>query len=220
MGDHLLSQFIFPERLERLKNVAAQRTNNLTLVLDRVHHEHNISAVIRSADAFGIQQIHIIGSGGAFTSGIAMGAERWVEIKVHTDAKEAVADLKKSGFELVVTTSKKEGQELSVPVLSVYDVPFEKKLALIFGNELSGVADLFLTEAHYAAYIPMYGFVESLNVSVAAAIFLFCSTLSDISKKRRPETINSKEQEILVENWLKEDVRGSEFILKREREKK
>ena len=211
MSDEILSKFLLPKRLEKLDSVLDNMTNNLTIVLDRIKNYHNISAVIRTADAFGINQIHLVGGNFEYTSGISLGAEKWLEIKKHESATTAIKELKTQGFKTVVLQP--ESFKAKKPI-AVNELPFEEKLALVFGNEKNGVAEEYKNSADIFAFIPMYGFVESLNISVACAITVFCSTITKEKPERRVELISEDEKNTLKSKWLKQDVRNSDIILK------
>ena len=213
--DHPLSDFVSESRNERLKNVARERTNNLTVVLDKVRNYHNISAVLRSADAFGLSTVYLIGKEFQYSRTISKGSEKWMRIIRHPNAESAYAELKKEGFKFVVLqaeeiNSKKEG----LKQLPVYDLPFDEKLALVFGNENLGVSDTFMNGASFGAHIPMFGFVESFNISVACAITLYSSLLGKCEGRRIPQTLNQDEQSELMDTWLRKDVKDAENILK------
>ena len=211
MSEDILEKFLLPKRLEKLDSVLEKRTNNLTIVLDRIKNYHNISAVIRTADAFGINEIHLVGGNFEYTSGISLGAEKWLEIKKHNSATQAIKKLKSDGYKTVVLQP--ESFKAKKPI-AVNELPFEEKLALVFGNEKHGVADEYKDSADIFAFIPMYGFVESLNISVACAITVFCSTMPKAKTERRLETISEAKKTEIKSNWLKQDVRNSDIILK------
>ncbi len=210
-----LREFVFPERLARFQSVAASRSRTLTFVFDELQHPHNISAVIRSADAFGLAELHFIGSHFAQNKGVTIGADKWVKIIRHRTPGEAVAQLREANYRIVILEPPSSTREIATPQLSVLELPFEERLALVFGNEVRGLSDTFRLAASYSAYIPMLGFVESLNVSVATAICMFCSTFARTTLNRRIETLSSEEQRVLVEEWLRADVPGAEEILRR-----
>lgn len=219
----ILGQFIRNERLEKLRQVASNRTAALTLVFDRVHHAHNISAVIRSADAFGVRDIHFVGERLDRNTGITLGAEKWVRIHTHASAEEAVRKLQDQQYRLVVTAApasspnnaESAGQRESIPI---HALPFSERLAIIFGNELGGVNETFQRAASYLTHIPMLGFVESFNVSVAAAICMFCSTINVADGQRQVTTLSEQEQSELLGVWLRADIKGADDILARHRE--
>lgn len=219
MSDHnehqLLKQFLLPEREERLREVASRRTRALTVVLDNAHKDHNISAVIRSVDAFGLQEIHLVGREFSYNRSVSQGAERWVDLVRHASPEEAIFALKERGFTIAVLHPEplnKAGHFLeSVPVLRL---PFDQPLALVFGSEKEGLSAAFKAAADLAAYIPMFGFVESFNVSVAVAITLFCSTVGGGKPARIPAVIAEAERDALVTRWVKSDVRNADLILR------
>lgn len=206
--EHPLEQFLVEKRRQRLEEVLEQRTRSLTLVLDRVHNSHNISAVIRSADAFGIQTVHYLGETLDMSSGIALGAERWVDIVKHRSAADLLQNLRAGGYSMAIMApaGKDAGRALRVPV---NELPFDTRLALVFGNERDGVLPEISEAASYCAYIPMLGFVESLNISVAAAITLYCSTLGP------RECLTSKEKAEVKNRWLHGEVRQAAKVMER-----
>ena len=210
---HPLDQFIVPDRKERLEQVLAHRSNNLTIVLDQVQNYHNISAVIRSADAFGISTVHLIGDSFEYSKTISLGAENWVVLNRFMDSKTAAEQLHADGYRLVVLRPKKESDS-SEDNLPIYSLPFDQKLALVFGNERSGVSPELTAAADIAAHIPMFGFVESLNVSVACAIALFCSSIDGATGNRPLQLISDDERNHLRDRWFKKSVRKSDAILR------
>jgi tRNA(Leu) C34 or U34 (ribose-2'-O)-methylase TrmL len=159
--------------------------------------------------------IHLIGNSFDFSSSISLGAERWVKLTPHKNAENAISNLKENEYSIVVLQPK----DFKLPAgsekaFSVSQLPFEKKLALIFGNETDGVDPLFVQAADYFAYIPMFGFVESLNISVACAVTLFCSTIAESKPIQRSAPIADKQKSALRENWLRRNVRNSDIILR------
>ncbi|MFN8391836.1 MAG: RNA methyltransferase [Bdellovibrionota bacterium] len=212
----LLEQFMLPSRIARIDQVAAARTNMLTVVLDGVQNHHNVSAVIRSADAFGIQSVHLIGEQFDYSRGITLGTERWMDLRRHATAQAALSALSSEGYTFVVTAPEDDQRTGSTGAVSVpiYALPFQEKLALVFGNENRGVSSELFDAARYHAFIPMVGFVESLNISVACAISLFCSMIAVSGGDRRVATVSADEQRTLRERWLKTGVRNSDAILR------
>lgn len=167
-----LSTFITPERLEVFDRILKQRTRYLTVVLEDIYQPQNASAVIRTADCFGIQDLYVIENNNLFTidKEVALGASKWVDIRRFNtkgnSTRRAIAYLRKKGYR-IVATSPHEGDVN----LEDYDLT-KGKTALFFGTELSGISDLVRSEADEFLKIPMYGFTESLNISVSAGIIL------------------------------------------------
>jgi len=213
--DTILKQFVLDERAARLDSVLVQRSRSLTIVLDRVQNYHNISAVIRSADAFGIADIHLVGEVFEYSRRIALGTERWVELVPHRTPEEALTALRAAGYSLVVLQPENHAAQKNLPPsIPVTALPFEQRLALTFGNERDGVSPVLAEAAEIHAFIPMKGFVESLNISVACAICLFCSTISGAHPEQRTTPLSADEQQQLRGRWLKQSVPHAEAILR------
>ncbi len=162
-----LEGMITPERKERFLKILSKRTRYLTVALEDVYQMHNASAVIRSCDAFGIQDAHLIEGrfGKRLDKKIAMGAQQWVDIRRHQSSRACMEGLRSKGYRIIATVPREQAEPLSQFVL---DAP----TALFFGTEKEGLSPEVLAGADGAVYIPMLGFTESLNVSVAAAILL------------------------------------------------
>ena len=159
-----LSRVVTPARLARLEEVVDGRTDDLAVVLDRLADPHNSSAVRRSADAFGVQNVHaVVGEHGFRASrGVAKGTERWLDVTRWETAEACARRLKADGYAIYVAAM---GGAKTPETLR--EVP---RLAVVFGNEHRGVSAEMRALADGSFSIPMRGFVESLNVSVAAAI--------------------------------------------------
>lgn len=215
-GEALLERFLLPSRVQRLETALSARTSSLTVVIDRVHNAHNVSAVMRSADAFGLTGIHLVGDNFDFSRGISLGTERWLRIETHENASSAIESLRNAGFTLVITAPEHDpragGDEQ--PAVPVYALPFERKLALVFGNEKRGVSPEFVEAAEIRTFIPMYGFVESFNISVACAIALFCSRVRIAEAAPAVPLLDEKEKDELRREWLRKTVRRADAILR------
>lgn len=155
---------------ELFDQVAAQRTRYLTVLLEEIYQEHNASAVLRSCDCFGIQELHVIESKNQYKvqRDIARGAGRWVDLYNYNEGStpllDAVTKLKSKGYKIAALTPDAE--------LSIFDVPLDQPLALSFGTEWEGISDEIREIADYKVSIPMVGFTESFNVSVSVALTL------------------------------------------------
>lgn len=213
---HPLEQFVEPNRLARIDRVLGGRTDQFAVVLDGVHNDHNISAVVRSMEAFGVQQLYLVKSLVALSKGIALGTDRWISIAQHDTAGSAVTALRKSGFRLVVAEPERPADSGTAPVPqhAVQSLPYDEKLAFIFGNEKSGVSAELQEAADLSAYIPMWGFVESLNVSVACALVLYSCRIMTTGALRPVTLISGSKREALREEWLEKATTNGPAILR------
>jgi tRNA (guanosine-2'-O-)-methyltransferase len=162
--------FMTPERKERLLSVLSKRQNDITVVLENVFDPHNISAVMRTCDAVGIQDVFILNTKiprhkkwGAKSSS---SAAKWLTVHQYTDAKECFTELRKR-YSKIHTT------HLSSDAVSLHDINFKQSIALVFGNEHSGVSDEIRTMADGNFIIPQVGIIKSLNISVACAVTVY-----------------------------------------------
>ena len=159
-----------PERTERLNNVLAKRQPGLTVVLENVSDPHNISAVMRTCDAVGIQDIYIlntkIGLHEMWSAKASSSAAKWLTVHQFDNAKECFAELRQH-FSKIYTT------HLSSDAVDMYNLDFTESIALVFGNEHSGVSEEIIALADGNFIIPQVGIIKSLNISVACAVTLY-----------------------------------------------
>lgn len=196
-----LLPLVSEERLRRIDSVLDGRTRDVIPVLERLSDPHNTAAVLRSSDAFGIQEVHVIDDAARFVAStrVAKGTERWLDIVRESDTLECIKKLKSRGYGVYYATM--DG-ELTPEALSA--IP---KLALVFGNEHAGVSPEIRAHADGGYRIPMRGFVESLNVSVAAAI-----TLHSAMHGRTPH-LSEQDREALRARFLMVSVDHAETIV-------
>ncbi len=157
------------QRKSRIRSVLARRQKDLTLIINNVHDPHNVSAILRSCDAFGIPLVHLLYTCNVFPAlgkKSSASAKKWVERKRHLSVSALAGDISLQGFKMVRTGFSSE----AVPV---YDWDFTVPTAVILGNEHSGVEEGLKSVVKNEIYIPMHGMVQSLNVSVAAAVILY-----------------------------------------------
>jgi tRNA (guanosine-2'-O-)-methyltransferase len=155
-----------PRRCARLLEVTEARVGSVTLLMDMPRDPHNGAAVVRSADAFGVPEVNVVVRDGQFQVGhrVAQGTERWVDVVAHATPDAAVASLKTRGFRLIATHP--EGRLVPEELRGV------ERLCLVLGNEHDGISEALQRSVDDSVRIPMRGFVESLNLSVAAAVLL------------------------------------------------
>lgn len=159
-----------PERTERLTNVLSKRQPGLTIVLENVSDPHNISAVMRTCDAVGVQDVYIlntkIGLHEMWSAKASSSAAKWLTVHQFTNAIECFAELRKN-FSKIYTT------HLSTGAIDLYDINLTETVALVFGNEHSGVSEEIIDLADGNFIIPQVGIIKSLNISVACAVSLY-----------------------------------------------
>jgi tRNA (guanosine-2'-O-)-methyltransferase len=167
----ILEPFVTDARRARLHDVIGRRLASVTVVLDRPYDPHNGAAVLRSCEAFAVQRLHVVERKGtplAVARSVARGAEKWVDVTCHDSASSAVAWARAAAVPLVATHPDGE--------LEPEDLAHIPRLALVLGNEREGIDEDLAAACAARVRVPMTGFVESLNVSVTAAILLYSAT--------------------------------------------
>jgi tRNA (guanosine-2'-O-)-methyltransferase len=185
-----LEPFVSEARKARLLAVIAERLSSVTVLMDAPHDPHNGAAVLRSCDAFGIQELHVVPRSEPFaiSNTVTRGSEKWVDFLVHGSVADAVASLRGRGFELVA--SHPQGGLLPSDLAKL------PKVALVLGNERDGIRDELERAATRTVRVPMRGFVESLNMSVSASILLAGAT------EGRPGDLNDEQRTLLYARGL------------------
>ena len=208
-----LKEFVSINRFNLFQEKADLRTNYITVVLEDIFQSRNISASIRSADCFGIQNIHIIENYNSFNhdSEVSLGSEKWVSLNRYNNSKEnsiSVCNmLKSNGYQIIATTPHNTD-------CSLYELDISKKIALVFGSEINGCSQDILKIADKKMNIPMYGFSESFNISVSVSL-----CLQHLTYLMRKNNINwqleNKMKNQLILNWLGNSIKYSEKIEKK-----
>lgn len=206
-----LSQFLTEERLHLFHEKLKERSNRITLVLEDVFQSRNISAAMRSADCFGIQNIHIIENKNNFVKdkSVSLGAGKWINIKQYNTEENntinCLKKLKKEGYQIIATSP--HNTNISLDEIDVKN----NKIAIILGTELTGLSEKALSFADKRMKINMYGFTESLNISVSAAI-----CCQSISSKMRKETtgweVTEEEKTDILLNWIRNSIKSGKQI--------
>ena len=207
-----LHSFMMEERIARFEEMLRERTRHLTIVMDKVVDPHNISAVLRSAECFGIQDVHLLETDRPFKSArkIQRGSVQWVDLFKYAPGEEnllqCIKQLKQKGYKIVATSPHTRQQ-------SVADLDISKPIALILGQERDGVSELMKEHADEFVVIPMQGFTESLNISVAASIMIY-----ELNKRLRESNINyhlsDEEKYDLMVKWTYNSLENAEGILR------
>ncbi len=209
-----LSEYITPERFSLFNKIVEHRTRYITVVLEDIFQSQNASAVLRSCDCFGIQDVHIIENRNRFQldTEVSLGSSKWLSLNKYNreenNSLEAIKILKKQGYKIVATTPHTNDQKLPN-----FDIT-SGKTALVFGSELPGVSDTILNEADEFLKIPMFGFTESFNISVSAAIILHHLTDKLHSSDVNWELTDEEKTEIKTQ-WIRNTLKKSELIEKR-----
>lgn len=204
-----LESLLTPRRRERFEQVLNWRTRWLTVVLTDLYQQHNISAVLRSCDAFGVQDVHVIEDENAFetNSRIARGSERWLTLHRHRGAvpiQDCLRDLRRQGYVIAATVPGENHR-------SIEELPVTQPVALLFGTEKEGLPPEVLAQADALVRLPMFGFVESFNVSVAAALSLQLLTRT-LHASSVPWHLTKLERERLRLDWSRQSLPGAEAI--------
>jgi len=208
---HYLSEFATSERLKRFNEVLANRTRYITVVLEELYQQHNASAVLRTCDCFGIQDVHVIEGKNSFNvnDSIAMGASKWLSIRKYKMSEvrlaDAISELKQKNYRVIATVPDSE----AVP-LDKFDLS-RGKVALLFGTELNGLSGESKSYADEFLYIPMAGFTESFNISVSVGIILHFLT-QQLHTSKLDWQLHEDEKDELILNWLRESVKSSELL--------
>ena len=204
-----LEGFLTDSRKERFLKVLESRTNHFTIAMEDVYQLHNTSAVMRSCEVFGIQELNVVEQkfGKRIDTEIAMGAQKWVDINRYNSMQNCIDAIKNKGYQIIATTPHNNSCMLS-------DFDITKPSAIFFGTEKEGLSQEVLDQADGYLKIPMVGFTESLNISVSAAIII-----QDITSRLRQSNINWKlsEEEILIKRlaWTKNSIKDIQRIEER-----
>ncbi len=208
--DHLL-QFVSDRRRETMDRVLSQRTRHITLVLEDIFQSQNASAVVRTCECLGIQNLHVIEQSSSYSVNkkVLKGSNKWIDIikykgKEQNNTASCFAKLKESGYKILVTDPSPDG-------ISINEVPVDQKVALVMGNELEGISDYAVKNADQKVNIPMFGFTESFNISVSAAICL-TTLLNKLRSSSVHWQLSSDEVADLRLQWLRKSVRRSDLI--------
>ncbi len=201
-----LENILTDNRKEKFIKVLKDRTKHFTIAVEDVFQMHNASAVMRSCEVFGIQELHVIEEryGKRIDKEIAMGAQKWVDISTYDSVTNCIDTLKGKGYQIIATTPHENDCQLE-------DFDISKPSALFFGTERDGLSDEILRRADGFLKIPMVGFTESLNISVSAAIII-----QNLTNRLRNSDVDWKltEEEIVEKrlDWAKKSIKDIKRI--------
>lgn len=204
----LLAGFLTEHRRELFERIAAERTRHITLVLEDIYQPHNASAVVRTAELLGVQDLHIIENRNSYKVNpeVTLGSSKWTDMHRYRErgADNSLAcarHLKARGYALVAT----------VPGAGAFtpdDIPLDRPLAFCFGTELTGLTPALCHAADLRLRIPMHGFTESYNISVAAAIVLY-TVMQRLRCSDVPWRLSSGETDAMKLAWARRSVRSA-----------
>lgn len=208
-----LSNFVTEERFQKFQVNLKNRTRHLTVVIEDIYQAHNTSAVLRTCDCLGIQDVHVIEALNQcyINDEIALGASKWLNVYQYNENDNNILNcynkLKQKGYKILATMPHKND-------CLITELSLEQPIALVFGTEKDGLSASAIQQADAYVKIPMYGFTESYNISVSAAISLF-----HLSEKLRKSSIawqlQDDEQAEIMLQWLKISIRDSEKIIEK-----
>ena len=208
--DHFL-KCITDERKALFEELIQKRTTYLTVVLENIYQPLNASAVLRSCDCFGIQDVHVIENYNEFKPDreVAMGASNWLTVnrydKNENNTLDCIQSLKNKGYRIVATSPHNSQTDLINFDLS------KGKTALFFGTEVEGLSDVVIEKADEHLHIPMYGFTESFNLSVSTAICLYEMRMKMEKENIKWHMTEDEKNQVLL-NWLRYSIDRSEIV--------
>lgn len=204
------SQFITDGRLNRLNEILENRTRHLTVVLEDIYQAQNASAVIRTCECFGVQDLHVIENNNLYelNPDVVVGSDKWIDVLKYrnkpNNTEYCIKQLQKNGYHVLCTTPHEKN-------LMVDEIDINKKTALIFGNEVEGVSDEAKKYADGFVKIPMYGFTESFNISVSVSLSVY-----SIIQRLHQSNLNwkmSEEEKLQTKlKWLRGVIKKHELI--------
>jgi tRNA (guanosine-2'-O-)-methyltransferase len=189
-----------PERTAKLEKALIKRQPTLTIVLENVHDPHNVSAVVRSCDAVGVLEVHLLYYGGQEFPKLgersSASARKWLDFRRHTSVQECFQALRAEGKKIFTT-------HMNSDSVSLYDLSLAEPVALVFGNEKDGVSEEALSLADGNFLIPQVGMIQSLNISVACAVSLFeCYRQRQQAGMYHNPQMSSEQYQHYLHDWL------------------
>jgi tRNA (guanosine-2'-O-)-methyltransferase len=193
-----MRKFKTDERLQKIIETAAARQFSLRVVMENIHDPHNVSAIFRTCDAVGVPRINLLYTFESFpriSKTSSSSANKWIEVERYDNTKLCYDDLRKQGFKIYASMLNKKAK-------NIYDIDLTKKIALVFGNEKRGVSPEAEKLSDETFYIPMRGMIQSLNVSVAAAVTLYEAQRQRVLKGMyKKSELQKEELDQLIDKW-------------------
>ena len=204
-----LESLITEQRRDLFAEILTQRTRHFTVVTEDVYQLHNTSAVMRSCDIFGIQDLHVVEEviKKRIDKEIAMGSQKWVNLYRYNNVDDCISDLRNKGYQIVATVPHGTSTALK-------DFDITRKSAFFFGKESVGLSDKVMENTDVFLKIPMYGFTESLNISVAAAIVLQ-HVVTALRETDVDWQLSEDEKLHLTMQWMQKTIKSVDQIIER-----
>lgn len=206
-----LANYITDHKKEFVNHVLDQRTRHVTIVLEEIFQSQNASAVIRTCECMGVQDVHIIENEIQYSINrrVLKGSYKWVDMYKYrtrdkTGTEQCFTELKRRGYKIMVTDPSPDGK-------SIYDVAIDNKVAIVMGNELNGTSPYALAHADEKVHIPMYGFTESLNISVSAALCLQ-ALIPRLKQSSVAWQLSETEKDLIRLAWYRKMVKRCEIV--------
>jgi len=208
---HHLSQFVSEHKKQFIDKVLAERTRHLTIVLENIYQSQNASAVVRTCECMGIQDVHIVENTAKYLLNVRVlkGANKWMHMERYNtrgvnNTETCYAKLREGGYTILAADPDPNGK-------SIHEIDVNQKVAIVFGNELRGVSAYAMQHADQKVRIPMYGFTESLNISVSVAICLN-SFINRLRNNNISFGLSDQEKDALKLEWYRKVVKRSDLI--------
>jgi len=204
-----LETIITENRKEKFLNILSQRTRHFTVAMEDIFQLHNTSAVMRTCEVFGIQELNVVEEkyGKSIDKEIAMGAQKWVDVERYNSVNICIENLKSRGYRIIATSPHEDSCFME-------DFDITQPAALFFGTEKSGLSEEVLSQADGFLKVPMCGFTESLNISSSAAIII-----QNLTSRLRRSDIKWQlsEEEILEKriDWARKSIKDIDYITQR-----
>ena len=193
-----MRQFKTDQRVGKINQVVTQRQQSLRIVMENIHDPHNVSAIYRTCDSVGVPKVSLLYNHEEFpkiSKVSSSSANKWIETEKFSDTSACYANLRKNGFQIYASL-------LSEEAVDLYSIDMTKKIALVFGNEHRGVSEEAAKMADEVFFIPMYGMIQSLNVSVATAVALYeAQRQRKLIKMYEQSELDKIELEKLIDEW-------------------
>ena len=193
-----MRQFKTDQRVGKINQVVTQRQQSLRIVMENIHDPHNVSAIYRTCDSVGVPKVSLLYNHEEFpkiSKVSSSSANKWIETEKFSDTSACYANLRKNGFQIYASL-------LSEEAIDLYSIDMTKKMALVFGNEHRGVSEEADKMAYEFFFIPMYGMIQSLNVSVATAVTLYeAQRQRKLIKMYEQSELDKIELEKLIDEW-------------------